>query len=375
MNPVASRLASLILSALITTLPLLCVKAETLELPPGFSPWTWTTEVWTDAGYQDNLLLSRDARESSPFARVGAEVGVMRIPVGPWRLQAGASAEEKRFTGGQTVDHERFGNLNIETSLGLGGAWSANLGLQYLYEDQVTDASITETNLASLPVQAHTFDCKPSLRYDLPGGWWLDVGGQVTRQRYLQAELDDYWEVGPRVTLGHHYGNRSEFTLEAGLIRRAYDERVRFTEDGQSIPGQPLRLRIASVNLQVRHFWDEARRWRTVTKLGIERSEDDGSGYFSYQRSSVSQQVRYRTRAWELRVQGRLAHYEYDRQRDDTGVWPRRKDLVRVNVHAERRLTRWLQVHADYEFEDSISNQGIDGYTANTVSMGMGWEF
>lgn len=360
---------------LIVVLNSLPVNAETLELPPEISPWTWTSEVWSDGGYQDNLLLSRDAREASPFIRVGTDIGVMRIPLGRFHFSAGLNAEEKHFTAGQTVDHERSVAANSEMGWDIGRFWQSTLTAQYLYQDQVTDASITDTNLSSLPVQGHTYELKPALRRDLGSTWWVEGGVNLMRQTYLQAELDDYWEVGPRVQLGHRYGRRSEWSLELGMVERAYDQRETYTVDGFAIPGQPLSYRIPSATFVVRHFWDEARRWRSITKLNLERNADNGSGYFNYNRFSLSQQIRYHTRTWELKGQVRIAHYQYGVQLADDGILTRDRQTVRTLLRVERALFAGIRVHGEYEFEKSFSNRALDGYVVNTVSAGLGWEF
>ncbi|HAM70977.1 MAG TPA: hypothetical protein DCM86_04970 [Verrucomicrobiales bacterium] len=351
------------------------VRAEPLENSPMPTPWVWTKDVWADGGYQDNVLFSHDAREASPFARVGAELGFLRAGTERFHFQGAVSFEEKRFTSAETVDHERFASANAEASYDLGRDWRLSLAGRYGYQDQVTDASITDTNLASFPVQSHTFELRPSARVGLRPGWWMELGAMVTRQRYLQGELDDYWEFGPRVQVGHEYGHRSELTAEVAVASRAYDERVRFTAAGDPLPGEPLTYRIPSVTLQARHFWDTARHWRTLTKLTAEKVEDNGSGFFSYERLGLVQQVRYRTARWEIKGQVQLTRYRYARQRDDAGTAPRERDLVRGNLHVERSLGRYLNVHGDYECERSFSNTQIDSYLANTVSLGLGVEF
>ena len=125
----------------------------------------------------------------------------------------------------------------------------------------------------------------------------------------------------------------------------------------------------------VRHFWDEARRWRSITKLNVERNTDNGSGYFNYDRFSLSQQIRYHTRTWELKGQVRVAHYQYGVQLADDGILTRDRQTVRALLRVERALFSGIRVHGEYEFEKSFSNRALDGYVVNTVSAGLGWEF
>lgn len=343
-------------------------RAETLELPPEISPWTWVGEVWTDGGYLDNLLLSQDARESSAFAQVGAQLGLMRLPLGRFHFQVNVSGQERHFFDGITVDHERSFTASTEMSLDIGRSWQARLEADYLFQDQVLDASIDETDKSSLPIVSHTVEARPAMRRDFYDGWWTDLGLNVVRQNFQQKDLDGYWEGGPRLLAGHRYGRGSEYSAEVGVFDRWYDDRVTSTSSGIAVAGDALRYRATSLTLQWKHNWDEQRHWRTLTRIILERNEDNGSGYFNYDRLSISEQLRYRTKRWEARGQLRVSRYHYTVQARD-------RLSLRGTLRLEYHLARSLTVHGDYELERSFSDRAIDEYTANTVSAGMGWEF
>ena len=150
---------------LVGCLNLMSAKADSIDLPPGLTRWTWTTDVWVDGGYQDNLLLSPDAREASPFARVGADVSLALMPLGSFHFQANVNAEEKRFTEGVSVTHERYVGANVEMAYDLNKFWRASLESHYLFEDQVYDASLSSTNTSSILVRGHaTTDTDTSWR-------------------------------------------------------------------------------------------------------------------------------------------------------------------------------------------------------------------
>ena len=351
------------------------MRAETIELPPEISPWTWLGDIWADGGYQDNLLLSKDARESSGFAQIGAQLGVMRLPLGRFHFQTTVSGQEKRFVDGLTVDHERSLTAATEMSLDIGRSWRALLELHYLYEDQVLDASINETNLTSLPVISHTMETRPAIRRDFYGGWWTELGLNVLRQSFQQDELDGYWEAGPRWLFAHRYGHNSDWSAEVGVFERWYDDRVTYTASGLPVDGDSLRYRATSLTLQWKHHWDEARRWRTISRIVLERNEDNGSDYFGYDRASVSQQLRYRSKKWECRAQIRFSRYMYQLQRSDDLGSDRTRTTVRATLHAEYTLTKSVSLHGDYEIEKALSNRTLDEYTANTVSLGLGYDF
>ncbi len=351
------------------------MRAETIELPPDFSPWTWVVDLWADAGYQDNLLLSKDAREASSFAQLGGQVGLMRIPLGRFHFQTSVTGQEKRFIDGLSVDHERSFTSATEMSLDIGQTWRALLEVNYLFQDQVYDASVNETNLTSLPVMSHTVESRPGIRRDFNGGWWSELGANLLRQSFQQDDLDGYWEAGPRWLVGRRYGRNSEISAEAGVYQRWYDERVTYTSTGTPVDGDPLSYCATSLTLQWKHHWDERRRWRTISRATLERNQDNGSDYFGYDRVTVSEQLRYRTKKWECRAQIRFSHYVYGLQEADDQRSKRTRSSLRATLHGEYHLTQNLSVHGDYELERAISNRSLDEYTSNTVSLGLGYDF
>jgi hypothetical protein len=182
--------------------------------------------------------------------------------------------------------------------------WRVGLEAQYIYQDQVVDASTTETNQTVL-AQGSGLSVRPTIRRDFSKNTWLELGLGVNRQ-YFKAPLDDYWEGGPKLMFGHEYGNRSEWTLSYDLSRRAYDHREQLTKDGISIAQSSLEFNRNEFDLAVRNNWDHKRRWRTTTKLGFELNRDNGSGYFDYKRYQVAQQLRFRPACWELEAPNQI---------------------------------------------------------------------
>jgi hypothetical protein len=125
-----------------------------------------------------------------------------------------------------------------------------------------------------------------------------------------------------------------------------------------------------------KHYWDAARRWRTATKLGYRDSSDDFSGYFDYERYSVSQEVRFQTATWEITAEARLSHYRYPVQTvSDTDLRKRERSDLTLALRGERQITKHIRLYAQYDYERTDSNSALDEYTVNTVSGGVAVEF
>ena len=157
---------------------------------------------------------------------------------------------------------------------------------------------------------------------------------------------------------------------------RLHDTREEVSLSGTNLPGSELEFEIHEVELALRHNWDEQRRWRTVTRLQFLANRDSGSGYFDYQRYQASQQLRYVTKEWEAKVQGRISYYDFSSQAaSDSDPDPRAKTVVGVSLRGERRLSKYLKLFADYSFERSLSNRAADEYRVNRVAGGVDYGF
>ena len=337
--------------------------------------WDQSFSGRVGAGYNDNLLLSRDAREKSSFVFGGLDYTLFRLPLDGKQFTLFLSGDYTRYPEGQQVDHEFFGLALARFKFDLTPSWHPGFDLQYFYQDQVIDASITETNSGPTLVQGHNISARPSVRRDLPGGFWLEGSAAITRQ-YYRAPLDDYWEGGPQLSVGRDYGFQSSASLTYHWLLRDYDTREDVTLKGAGVPGTSLQFRQHEIEASLRHNFDAERHWRSVTKLGVLWSEDNGSGYFNYTRCQISEQLRYVAKSWEIKAQVRFANYDFLQQSASaTDSSTRQKEVFAASLRGEKKLFPKLKVFAEYAFERSLSNRTLDEYQVNKVSGGIDWEF
>ncbi len=360
-------------------LPLCCRAAESdLDVPeelklPSFWVKSFDLRAWS--GYKDNVLLSDFNIIDSPFVAGGLDLMFYRLPVDGWEYLLLSSAEYVRYLSAPEVDQEATAIAQAQVTRTLTEDWKLGLSGDYVYFNQVLDSSAFPEVLTSVPLQGHGFTLRPSLHRNLGKGWWLELQVPGTRQLFDRF-VDDYWETGPQLSFGRAYGRSSELTATYQFANRWHDTREPRDAAGLLEPGRTLQFYQHELSVAWRQHWDADRRWRTVTKVSLQRNEDNGGGYYDYWRPQISEQLRYQAKTWEIQAEARISYYHYDRQPiEDPGSPTREKTYLRFNLRAEKTLLKSLKAFVQFENEQALSNLDIDRYNANTVSAGVDWEF
>jgi hypothetical protein len=346
------------------------------DVPMSLFPlWDHSLNVRTGFGWRDNVLLSHRHQRSSAFLSAGLEGTAFRLAEDGTQLSFLLTADDNRYLSVPQVDDELLVLSQALLRKPFASEWQATASMEYFYQDQVLDVSATEVNLRTIDVKGHNVQFTPALRRNMAGAGWLEISTPVAR-RIFREPLDSYWEGGPKMTFGHPYGRKSEWTIGYSFVERPYDTRPETTATGRPVPSTSLDFRQHKLEAASWHFWDEARHWRTVTKLSYRLNEDNGSGYFDYGRAQLSEQLRFRTKAWELLAEARFAHYLFDQQIVSATDRSKRQLAEFIwHLRAERQFTKWLRGYLDFEQERSLSNQPVERYTVNTISGGVVWQF
>jgi hypothetical protein len=326
-------------------------------------------------GYKDNLTLDRTATEKSLLFSSGADVTIARLPLDGKQFNFLLSFDDTRYPNGEEVTHEdilvALAQFKVDTS----AQWRLGLDARYVFQDQVVDTSVTETNLTATRVEGNGLALMPNVRWTFARDTWIEFSGTVQRQFYREP-LDDYWEGGPKLILGRDYGHRSTLTLAYFWNVRGYDTREQESLSGTNLPGTSLEFLQHDVELAWRHNWDTRRRWRTATRLGFQVNQDNGPGFYDYRRYLAAQQLRYVMPTWELKAQGRVSYYDFELQQvSATDAELRQKAIVNAGLRAEKKLGKHWSLFAEYEYEQSLSNRAVDEYRASRVAGGVGVEF
>jgi len=348
------------------------------EPPPPLPPiplWDSTFTLRSGAGYKDNVLLSHSSPHGSAFQSAGGEFIALRLaPSGP-QLTIFGSADADWFFA-RPVNHEEYlAFTQARLDQPLGDTVKLSFTGQYLYQDQLLDVSVSETNRRAVAVRGHKLAARPTLKVSLPGDYWVEMEGAVTRQ-FLARPLDDYWEAAGRISIGRDLGRGSELSLAYEPAWRLYDTEPARTVAGAATVGERRQRLEQEARVTWRQYWDDAHHWRSLATLSGLVNTENGGGYFDYTRWLSSARLTWRQQPWEVSAEARWAYYPYAHQTISVDSLARRKRTdVTASLRIQRELTRHLKVAATYEREETLSNEPLETLSANTVSGALEWEF
>ncbi len=349
--------------------------AEEIDLTPLLPLWDRAISVRTAAGYKDNVFLGRTAPVASGFISTGLEFLVWRRPEEGKEFSFSLTGDDLRYLSLAAADKEQTVFVNTQYRHDLGRHWQVGIAAEYFYQDQVLDVSETETTLTTVRVLGQTLRAAPALRRSVGAGGWMELSFPVTRQ-FFAAPLDDYWEGGPQFTAGRAYGNKSEWSVSYSSARRSFDDRAQTDSAGFALQGSRLDFHQHKAELAWRHNWDTRRRWRTTTKLGYRVNEDNGEGFFNFNKPQASLKLRYRASTWEISGEAKISLYHYRVQTVGGPGTPRRERLeTAYALRAEKYLAPWVKCFAEFEHERTLGNLPLDEYSVRTVTGGVIWEF
>ncbi len=338
--------------------------------------WEQFYTLRAGGGYNDNLLLSDFNDEKSAMILSGFDITIFRLPIDDNHFNFFANLDSEYYPDGEAVNHEMTALALVQGAHDFSDEWQGGLTGQYFYQDQVVDASVTEVDISTVPVTGNQFEVSTDWRYQFRKNQWIDADVSGLRQLFADDVLDSYWQYGSGVAYGLNYGRRSELLLGYEIQRRLYDSREQYTATGEPIPGTDLRYLYQNFELGLKHYFDEQRQWRLYTRLGYGFNQDNGFGYFDFDRYNVSLQLRYQNELWEVRAQGVFTYYDYALQEsnEDPGEL-RVRGAFGGGIRCERLIAGAFRLFAEYEYEQTKSNLSYDNYTVNVVSAGVEWEF
>jgi hypothetical protein len=349
-------------------------RAQTPDLPFSISLWDTTLTLRAGGGYKDNVLLAHIAPEGSPFVSAGAEALVFCVAPDPLQVSLMASADAYHYFTAAPADNEYTAFVHGQLDYDWSDTWRTSVGAQYFYQDQILDVSASETNRESVRAVGNTLSLRPGARMALSGPFSLALEAPVTRQLF-QAPLDDYWEAGAKLAAGYNYGHDSEVSLSYGPSWEFYDTEPARDPAGAVIPGSHRERFFQETRLSWRHYWDEPKHWRTTATLGARLNQETG-GYWDYTRWSAGARLIYRAKPWELSGEGRVAQYAYENQTvSATDLSLRRRTECTAEAQVRRGLGKHFTLVGTYAYEEVFSNDPLETYTVNTVSLALEWEF
>ena len=122
---------------------------------------------------------------------------------------------------------------------------------------------------------------------------------------------------------------------------------------------------------------------------GFRYNQDNGGGYYNYYLYQGGEEVRFKTRDWEVKGTAGGGYYSFPVQA--VIVPPPLEDfqpvpvlipspklylgLINLKLRAERRVWKSLRIFAEYNYQRLVSNRPESQYAENQASGGLSWEF
>jgi hypothetical protein len=354
-----------------------------LELIPDH-PALWTESFLWDKdinlragiGYKDNVLLSPTSPQDSGFFTSGLDLTIFRLPLNGLAFNFTVTGDDVRYwrdVGGVQGEDSFLASAQIEKYLQ--EQWRVGLELKDLYADQVALALSQTGGVSAVVAKGDTLQVRPFVRRDLGTNWWIQLGLPVERE-WWQTPLDDDWRYGAQVVLAHTYGRGSQVALTYGGAYIAHGAWLATDEAGTEIPGKKLALWQQTVELKWVHHWDAAQRWRSITKLGFQYEQDNGGGFYDYYLYSLSEELRFTTKNWEIKGTAGVSYYDFPVQPAEPTSPSPTLDITTLNLtlRAERRLYKSLKLFGSFAYERALSNQPESQYKVNVLTGGLRWE-
>jgi hypothetical protein len=336
--------------------------------------WQHTVSLRTGAGYDDNVLLSPGAPQGSAFATAGLDGSFSRLPLDGWGVDLVVSGDDVRYLQDVPTGGTDFWLADLTLKRFLGDNWVAGVETSENYLDEV-DYVDALTGPEFLDIQGDILNIKPFVRRNLGTNWWSELDFPAARE-VLAAPLDNVWKYGPQLQLGFSDDRQQALTLSYQVQWFDHDDWPALSADGLAIGTRTLSLIEQRIDLDWRQYWDDASHWSTDTKLAYVRDEDNGGDFFNFDEYSASERLRYRSKNWEWAATVRGGYLDYPVQRTGIISGPTLDEvLLHATIHGERRLTGWLKVYAEYNYARVLSNLSDIRYAANTVTLGLIWEF
>lgn len=337
------------------------------------SLWDTTADLRGTFGYKDNVGLANTNRQGSAFWDTGGDLTSIRLPTHAWIYSFFVSADDRRYFLGDTSQSEQVILAAAQASRSFHDDWSAGGGVNYFFQNQILDLTAGLTNQAPITqITGHNFTGRGFVRKQFKPFWVeLDLMGG---RGLMSAPLDNFWQAGPRLSLGRKYGNGSDLTFNYQWSHEFFDTRTEVSTAGYAEPGTSLEFNSQTVDATWHQVWDKDKHWHTYLGTGYGLNQDNGGGYFDYSQYWICPKIQYQNAGWTFSASFRADYYDYPIQTIYPGSSElRRKTGLGAAVHAEKQLTRKIKLFADYAYDESISDEDTDNYNCNTVSLGLEW--
>ena len=340
------------------------------------APWDFSSNIRFGGGYKENVTMSAFSDESSEFSIAGIDFFGVRLPMDDdgFELAIFGAFDDRRYFDAPSVEFEQSALLNTSLEKSLGNIWDIKTDVRYIYIDEMFDASLTEDDIGTVQVMGSQVKLEPAFQRNFIGNTWIEFKPEISRQ-YFADPLDDYLEVGGRISAGIDYGFRSKFSIYNDKVYRSYDTRSQRDEIGFYIPDSDLQYDRPERGVEWTHYLNSDRSVRMRTRFSIMDNEDNGAGYFGYRRERLLHDWRFKFSKFSFSAALRKALYDYAFQRSANFTSLRQRTDRSFDVSVQYEYNEDLSFKLGFEQEAIQSNVPQDEYRYRIYSVGLDWEF
>jgi hypothetical protein len=339
----------------------------------GLSAWDFSSEFEFGAGYEDNVGLSALTPDATGLLRGNASGLAWRLPDNGFDWVNFADLTYTRFFSAAESDHAVLAMLGSEARWTGSPNFEYELAGRYTYQDEVLDASSAFDEEAQLVrARLQTAQIEPSLRWKLAPGWALVCTAAVERLDLLDS---DYDQTEFEFTLGleRRLARAGVLTLLVGHVSRDYGDREQLNAAGNVIAGSRLDITQNWAELKHELRWGKRIKWRAKTRANLLRNDDNGEGWFDYQRRGIVGMLTADAGAWHVEFDAAVRHYRYRLQTAFAfgNPPPRRRTGSDATVRVLRDLSENFAVFAECAVEQSRSNDAFLKYDDFVTILGV----
>jgi hypothetical protein len=343
---------------------------ESITIPK--PKWKADLDLRGGAGYKKNVLYSAYNETDSYYSLAEVEAFLFRENEIKTQLYGYAFADQRHYFELDRGDDEQSIVLEADMFHRFTPHSGVELRGNYFYIDQFFDASVSEIESDEIRLKQHDLSAHANYQHWFGKNtrFWLGGGGGEV---LLENSDDDYtqWEGMSRIE--YNAGKAGRYGLRYLYEIEQYHDRLKRTAAGEAIEGETVDVSTNSVRAYGYYDIDRNRFFTLYFHLTGYFREDNGGGYYDYDRISGTLGLRAQKGPWRGNLACSYGQSDYPVRPSDY-LDPESptlyRDLLSVWVRPEYTFRNHWFIFSDISWED---NDALDEYSVFSGAIGLGF--